>query len=187
MSTALKATGMGPESAVQGPGGALPSLVFDDVPLVVAPDVKISDEEGGDVDLWDGAGSVHSGGALAVPEAFRFKGQLGAPLASRWSESVVERLANTMGTKGIRLRLLVLDHNLLGGRNIELLCRGIARLEPPTAQQPHSCIPSFTHLSIQHPFTPAVFHAFFIHSFRPLFAHSLIYTNLHSTNQPSGH
>eukprot|EP00873_Tetraselmis_striata_P015127 jgi/Tetstr1/435391/TSEL_002648.t1 len=125
MSASLRSTGIAAGSAVQGPGAALPSLFFNDVPLVVAPDVQLPDSEDY-VDVTDGAGSVHSaaGGAL---EAYRFQGEVGAPLACRWSESAVERLGNTLGTKGLRLRILVLDHNLLSGRVLELLCRGIAR------------------------------------------------------------
>ena len=41
----------------------------------------------------------------AAPPAYKFSGPLGAPLARPWSEAAVSRLAITLGTKGLKLKV----------------------------------------------------------------------------------
>ena len=45
MSASLRQSGITSQSAVQGPGAALPSLLFKDTPMVVAPDIPAYDAE----------------------------------------------------------------------------------------------------------------------------------------------
>ena len=44
-------------------------------------------------------------GLLSVPQPYSFEGTLGQPLAKPWGEGAVNRLANTLGTKGLRLKV----------------------------------------------------------------------------------
>lgn len=147
MSASLRKGGITGASAVQGPGASLPSLVFKDTPMVVAPDIVESDElvasepscpsgtpqfsacqvcrlEGGTrvsrtwvtcqsfsslggryLPVFPGDTGNGTAGLVSQAEEYRFRGPLGKPLAKYWSEAAVYRLANTLGTKGLKLKV----------------------------------------------------------------------------------
>jgi len=108
MSQKLRREGIAQASSIQGPGAALPSLFFKDTPMVVAPDI-VEEEDEYQLETADGAEGTASGagnpGSLAPPPPYSFQGTLGQPLAKPWGDAAVNRLANTLGTKGLRLKV----------------------------------------------------------------------------------